>query len=207
MRKSLGGIGSGARENRTSADARGVAVEAAGPKATEAAPPDEEAPAPALEECPSCELKLEKDWSFCSRCGRSLVEDPQKLLNIAFEEGDLDRYLFEGFLTKTVMVVGRELVLRTSIAGDHQKISDYLMEKHGERPTTQAFWDNIRSTASVSLAVVSFDGKPIGDTTEERVDWMMDRGSALTDMILNRVVLFNRAVSAWLQKKNNFLVS
>ncbi len=210
MRRSSG-IGGGARENKVAASAHAAAVSARSGR-----PPDEvdeeeaaveEETASTITECPRCEAKVDDESNFCGKCGRDLMKDAAKFLGIKFEPEDLDAYLFQGFLEKEVPLVGKGLVLRSSISGDHQKISDFLMKEWADKEVTQDFWENLKSTAAITLAIVSFDEKPIGDTVDERVKWMLSMGSALSDMVTQRVVLFNQAVTEWLSKKNTFLAS
>ncbi len=79
-------------------------------------------------------------------------------------------------------------------------------EWHG-KAVTNDFWENLQGTAAVSMGIMSFDGKSPGAKVGERVDWMLGLGSALHDLMTQRVVLFNRAVTEWLQEKNTFLAS
>lgn len=207
------GIGGGARENRRSAAAHSAAMAASHSRPTENEKADQaEAETTKTKDvekskCDRCSREVTEDDNFCGRCGADLLNDPAKRLGITFVPEDFDEYLFRGFLAKEVKVVGKSMVIRSSVAQDHKKISDYLMENWSEKPVAPDFWDNLRGTAAISMALMSFDGHPIPDDVKESVDWLMQRGSALHDMITQRVVLFNRAVTAWLREKDTFLVS
>jgi len=203
-----GGVGGGARENRSAAISRGAAL--AGPVAEkdsgETSAPEESAEA--LEhKCTRCSTVSSEEANFCHKCGKDLLLDPMKKLGIEFTEEDLDQYLFKGYLVKEVKVVGRSLMVRSSLPDDHKQITAYLMDEWNNKPVTQDFWENLRGAASISLCIVSFDGKEIGENVSERVDWMLKIGSALHDMVTQKVVLFNRAITEWLSKKDTFLAS
>jgi hypothetical protein len=202
-----GGIGGGARENRASAISRDAAL--SNPPVeehlSEKAPPEPETDVE--HKCTRCSTISSEEANFCHKCGKDLLLDPMKKLGIEFTEEDLDQYLFKGYLVKEVKVVGRSLMVRSSLPDDHKQITAYLMDEWNNKPVTQDFWENLRGAASISLCIVSFDGKEIGENVSERVDWMLKIGSALHDMITNKVVLFNRAITEWLSKKDTFLAS
>lgn len=205
-----GGVGVAARENRASAVARaaatGAPIEAEDVKEQAESVAEKEADVK-IPVCPRCQKKCPEDYNFCANCGRDLGTDPIKLLGIEFTDDDLDEYIFRGFLVKTVKVIGKDLVVRSSLAQDHRDLSDYLMTHWSDKELTSDFWENLKGSAAISCGVVSFDGKSIGDDLHDRVDWMMKRGAAFHDMISKKVVLFNRAVTEWLNKKNTFLAS
>ena len=158
--------------------------------------------------CPRCGAVAESEHNYCHKCGDDLGRrTPQQMLGIELVPEDLDEYIFKGSLTKAMTCVGKNLTLRSSRAGDHKRINDFLMKDWGDKNVTQDFWDNLKVTAAISLAIVSFDEKAIGTNVQERVDWFLKCGSALTDILTNKVVTYNRAITDWLQDKDLFLGS
>ena len=206
------GIGGGASENKKAAAAHAAALEGASgasrePAEAEVEEEGNEEKQAAPTNCPHCTAKLSDEWNFCAKCGRDLIQDPRKQLRIDFTSEDLDEYLFKGYLTKDIGIVGKSLVLRSSKAEDAKDISAYLMENWNGTQVTSEFWENLQGTAAISLGILSFNEQAIGETVQERVDWMLKLGSALHDLLTQRVVLFNRAVTEWLQEKDTFLAS
>jgi len=207
MRKSSG-IGGGARENRDSAIAYESAISATSRLPEQEPPKEVRADVETkntIEECPVCHAKVSEENNFCAKCGRNLLTSARDRLHLKFADEDLDQYIFRGHVSRTLKVLGRDLVVRSSLSDDHRVISEYLINEWQDKSVTQDFWDNLRGTAAISMAIESFDGKSIGTSVEERVKWMLARGASFSDMVTNQVVLYNRAVTEWLEEKNTFL--
>lgn len=161
-----------------------------------------------LTECKRCGHKADNEANYCPKCGDDLGRRTAKeMLGIELTNEDLDEYIFKGFLLKTVKCLGKNMTMRSSLADDHRKINDFLMKEWGEKQVTQEFWENLKGTAAIALAIEAFDGKPIGDSVKDRVAWLLERGSAMTDLVTTKVVLYNRALTDWIQDKDLFLAS
>lgn len=208
-----GGIGGRARENTSAAAARAVAMGELPPEAQEAEPAQEEIAPPeaSATECQRCNGKVEKEWEFCSRCGTDLArKGAAKALGIEFGDDDVEAYIFKGFVTRTIKFLGtHSLTLRSSMSSDMKAIDNYLINgewrktKDGkELGVGQSYVYQLSILCTTAACLVQVDGTDIGKDLEARIKYLHDRGSAFCDMISERVILFNRAVTRFMEAKN-----
>lgn len=209
-----GGIGSAAPENRIAAEARsqamGVPSETEREAAETVANKAQESDVLVVCPNPTCAMKLEPAWTFCPRCGDDILgkNDPARRLGIALTEEDVESYVFRGFVIRDLPLFGKyKVTARTSIAKDMKAIDKYLMtyvEKE-EKKVSGAVLQNLNQLCIAATAVQSLNGEPVGgkdQSLESKVAWLLERGSAFVDMVSDRVILFNRAVTLHLRKES-----
>lgn len=201
-----GRVGSAAREN----------IRRDEEPALEAKP--EEAPEEELKRCsnPSCREELDSSWYFCAKCGEDLVRGgAAKRLNLEFDETDVQDYLFKGYVVRDLKVLKKHTItVRSSQPKDLKEIDDFIMNgdwmktKDGkERRISDFYMRQMNSLAITAASLMKMDGQPIGDTLKERMDWLTDRGSALVDLLSQRVVWFNQALTDFMKKEDSVLGS
>jgi len=207
-----GGIGAAVPENAAAARAREVAMNPDGAMDEVVA-----APKPVVEEkkelttCPNgrCAKPLQSEWSFCAHCGTDLLRaGAAAKLGIEFTEQDVHDYLFRGYVVRDLKILGNhKITVKSSQPLDADAIDRYLMNgdwaKNNdgtERKISEFYLRQINSLCVTATAVIKFDGASIGDTLEDRIKWLNERGSAVVDMMNSRVVLFNRALTEFLEK-------
>jgi hypothetical protein len=205
-----GGIGSAIPENSTAARARDHAMN---PDAVD----EEERSAVVvakeedLKVCPNprCAKNLITDWNFCAHCGSDLLRAGQAArLGITWTESDIHDYLFKGYVVKNIKILGNhEITLKSSQPQDAAAIDHYLMngawakdEKGADRKISEFYLRQVNSLCVTASSLVKFDGNSIGDSLEARIKWLNERGSALVDMMSNKVVLFNQALTKHLEQ-------
>jgi len=199
------GIGSSAPENaRRSAKAEPASSPA----------PVEEAPAEDLS-CKStfCNAEVPRESGYCGKCGFDQLRGGiEKKLGIdAFGEDDVQDYIFRGYVVRDLKVLGKYLVtLRSSQAKDLQEIDAFIMNgdwsksKDGkDKQVSEFFLRQMNSMALVAMAVQKMDGKSLGETLNDRIAWLMERGSGFVDILSAKVSLFNQALSDHLRKEDS----
>lgn len=213
--KRRGGIGAAAAENAASARARDVAMGDV-PEEPKEKPQEKKEDAPDLKVCPrrSCKQELDSDWSFCARCGTDLLRGgPGKRLGVEFTEEDVQDYLFKGYVVREIKVLGKHVVtLKSSQPKDLEEIDNYLMNgdwtkdaEGNQRAISDFYLQQVNSLAVTAAAVQKIDGKPIGNTVVERLEWLKERGSAFVDLLSQRAVWFNQALTEYLKNEDNIL--
>lgn len=212
-----GGIGGRAHENKEAAASRATAMGIAPePESSEAA---EEAPEihPEVEAtvCSRCKYEVQKEWEFCSACGKEMGrQGPAKTLGIEFGEQDVEDYLFKGFITRPLKFMGSHTItVRSSMASDLKHIDNYLMngawrkpkdkEKASNHDISEGLLRHLNQLCVTAANLLMIDGTSLGETIEARVAYLSEKGSAFVDMATNRVVLFNQAVTRFLEAKNS----
>lgn len=212
------GVGSAAAENVTTAKQRDAAM-GGEPNEGDAAPtPEKDEVVEAKKVCPNeaCKAHLDKGWDFCARCGHDLIRHgAARRLGIEFTEEDIQDYLFKGFVIRELKILGKHTItVRSSQPKDLQEIDDLLMngawvkdEKGEEKVVSNFYFRQMNQLAITAASVLKMDGKPIGSTIEERLTWLSERGSALVDMVSQRVIWFNQALTEYLGKEDSFLGS
>lgn len=213
-----GGIGGAAPENRATAQQRRTAM---------GEPPVEEEPAaeekPAEEEelakvCPNavCQIALDDKWRYCASCGHDLVrEGALKRLGLTFTEGDVQDYLFKGYIVRELTILGKyKIVARSSQTKDLNDVDDYIMngdwlkdEKGTEKQVSDFMMRQVNVLCITAMSVQKFDGKSIGEKLVDRIKWFEERGAAFTDLAASKVTLFNQALTDYLKKEDNILGS
>lgn len=199
------------------------------PAQTEESVPDEPKPAPKVEPdiepeegggsvCPNpmCRAPLSEGWDYCAKCGRDLVrEGPAKRLKISFTEEDVQDYVFRGYVIRDIKIMGRyTMTLKSSQPKDLEEIDDFVMNgswtktKDGKDKSLSEFYVRQMNSMAVTAATVQkMDGKSIGDTLADRIEWLNERGSAFVDLLSQKVVWFNQALTEYLQREDTILGS
>jgi len=161
---------------------------------------------------PWCKEKVKKEWRHCPRCGHDQsMGDPEKRLGIKLTEEDISDYLFKGFITKEIKILGRhKATMKSGQPKDLQEIDAYLMngdwskDEHGEeRRISDFFMKQMNAMCQTAACVVKVDGEFIGDSLEDRMKWLLERGSGFVDMLSQRVSWFNQAISKFLDNEDN----
>jgi len=214
---SRGGIGGGAVENESSSMARESAM-----SATSTTPEPEKKAAPKekvteeLKACPTCRKELADAWSFCAACGTDLVRGgAAKRLGIEFGEEDLNAYLFKGFVIRDIPILGKhQITTKSSQPTDLDAIDRYIMNGDwgktadgAERKVSDFYLRQMNALCVTASAIIKVDGESIGDSLEQRIAWMSERGSAFVDIVSQRVTLFNQALTQFLKDEDTFLGS
>lgn len=209
----VGGVGAAAHENVDSARKREVAM-GVPPEPSEPTEPEvAEDPDENLLVCPNerCLTTLKDEWDFCAKCGRDLVrEGAAKRLGLSFSDEDVQDYIFKGYIVRDLKVLGNHTATaKTSQPTDLHEVDQYIMEGKwaknedgSERKVSDFYMRQVNSLAFTAASIQKFDGESIGKTFEERMAWLMARGSALADMLSTRVVWFNQAVTKFLESKD-----
>lgn len=211
-----GGIGSGVHENADSARQREIAMNPdAALEREEAATAADEKVVEELKVCPNgrCTKDLRDEWNYCAHCGADLMRSGAlKRLGVTFGDDEMGDYIFKGYVVKELKILGKHsITVKSSQASDTSEIDDYLLNgswrknKIGETKNVSQFYLQQMQTACVTaMSVMKFDGQSIGNTLEERVKYLMERGSAFVDLISSRVVLFNQALLQHLKDADAF---
>lgn len=213
--RGAGGIGAAAPENDRSARARAHAIDPDHKEPAEAAKPvvsdDGE-----LKACPRCRTELKVEWNFCMRCGADLIRGgAAKYLGITFTEEDVHDYLFRGYITREVAVFGKfKVTLKSSQPTDIDEIDRYVMtgpwrkgEKGVTREVSNFYLEQINTLCMTAACAQKFNGESMGATLEQRMEWLMARGSALVDQMGQKAILFNRAITDHLKAADTVLGS
>lgn len=206
-----GGIGSRAAENSVAARSRAVAMGAPIDEATdeplEAHP--ETNPDPVPQACTRCGNPTTEAQNYCARCGADLMRgDFAARLGVKFTDEDIEDYVFRGYVMRDVSVYGKHTVtVKSSQPSEGKDIDDHHMngawrkEKDGSpRNVSELMSREQRQLALTATLVVKFDGKSIGDNFQTRLKWLEDHGSAFVDLLSQKAIWFNRALSTHLQK-------
>jgi hypothetical protein len=214
-RSRVGGIGAAAQENAQTAQQRETAMGVA-PQTEEAleASVEEETEAE-LTVCPNelCSAALDSEWDYCAKCGRDLVrEGPAKRLGLTFTDEDVQDYIFKGFIVRDLKVLGSHTATtKSSQPSDLHEIDEFVMngewaknEDGSERKISEFYMRQMNTLAFTAAAVLKFDGKAIGETLNDRMKWLMERGSHLADLLSSRVIWYNQAVTKFLEAKDTF---
>ena len=214
-----GGIGAAAPGNAVTARQREMAInpDAAlqqavdeAEAATSGAEPEKEE---AQEVCGNarCGAKLKTAWNFCAKCGQDLLKgSPAEQLGITFTEEDMSSYLFKGYVVRDLPLLGQHKVtVKSSQPKDMNDIDDYVMNgdwnkaKGGEeRGVSEFYMRQMNSLCITAASVQKFDGTSIGETMTERIDWLNEKGSAFVDMVSQRAVWFNQALTDYLRDED-----
>jgi hypothetical protein len=211
------GIGGSARENTEAARAHAVAMAGGvAPAEKEDELGVEKKKEPELKNCPHCHVELDDEWNFCAKCGEDLQrQDYAKKLGIELSDKDVQDYIFKGFVTKEMKILGdHTLVVKSSQPSDADTIDEWMMNgkwrknKDGSAKSISDFYFRQMQSLSVSaMSTLKMDGELTGDDFDVRFQWLNSRGSALVDMITEKVVFFNRALTSYLKDRNNILGS
>jgi len=175
-------------------------------------------PEPELGICPrlGCPQVVEKAWNYCPRCGEDLLKDDiLKKLGISFTEDDLSDYLFRGYIVRDLKILGKHtMTIKSSQPQDLDEIDRVIMQgkwtknKDGsERKVSEFYLRQMNAICVSAVSIVKIDGESIGDTIEERVKYLNERGAAFLDILSQRVTWFNRALTEYLQKEDASLGS
>ena len=220
-KQTRGGIGGSATENSANATQRVAAMDPRAPLKKEELPP-EEAPKESVEVakdvCPAtlCGAEVEENWNFCPICKTDLLHgSAAKRIGIELGEGDLSDYLFKGYITRDVKVLGKySITLKTSQPSDLEEIDAYIMngkwgknEDGTDRKISDFYMRQMNAMCMTAAAMVMFNGEPVGDSLDKRVDWLRARGASLVDILSQRVSLFNQSIAEFLQKEDTVLKS
>lgn len=201
-----GGIGGAAAENAESAKHRAYAIDPnAAETPAEAEAPSDDAPKEHTT-CPNarCGCELKDEWNFCSKCGQDLIRGgAAKKLGIEWKEDDLHSYIFKGFIVRDLKVLGTHTVtVKSGQAQDTAEIDDYMMngpwrknDKGEPKLISDFYFKQMNSMCVTAASVQKLDGALIGKTLEERIKYLLERGSAFADLLSNKVWLFNQAVT------------
>lgn len=153
----------------------------------------------------------EDELSEAEKRSLKVLEDAKKTLGITLNERDLEDYLFRGFVTREVPVLGRKVLVKSSQPKDHAEIDTLMMngdwakgKDEKERRVSDFYMTNYNAICLAASCLVKFNNESIGETLEERVAWLEEKGSALVDMLVRKVNLFNNAVAAFLEKKDTY---
>lgn len=169
--------------------------------------------------CPNtrCAAEAKDEWNFCAKCGQDLLRTgtAAKKLGISFAEEDIQDYLFKGFVSRELKLLGKHSVLvKSSQAEDLAEIDNYIMnggwakdDEGKERRVSDFYMRSMNGLCVTAAAVMKLDGDPIGETLEQRIAYLSGKGSAFVDLLTTRVTLFNRALTEYLQKIDNVLGS
>lgn len=165
---------------------------------------------------PSCRAQVESAWSYCPRCSCDLMRDgADGRLGISFTEDDLSDYLFKGYISRDVKVLGKHhATMKSSQPKDLEAIDSYLMngdwaknEDGSDRKISEFYMRQMNMLCITAASVIKVDGESIGDTLDARMRWLMERGSAFVDMLSAKVSLFNQGLTEYLKKEDTVLGS
>lgn len=211
-----GGVGGRASENEAAASARAQAMgdpprkdeaESERRQATDAQS-SKEAP---HSRCPGCEGDVHDEHDYCPKCGRDLLrKSAAEQLGIEFTEEDIEAYLFRGYVVREVKLFrGHTMTVKSSQPSDLSEIDDFIMngswsktEDGRERKISDFYLRQMNMMAITAACAQKIDGYDIGGTVEERVNYFLDKGSALVDMASKCVTLFNQAITDFLSKED-----
>lgn len=205
------GIGGGAKENAAESTARARAMGDALPTPDEEKSDAkvEEKSTPVLTKCPNdkCRTDLLDEWNFCAKCGRDLVmtKEPTKFLGIEpFTEADVEDYLFKGFIVRELPMLGtHRLRVKTSQPKDMKDVDGFFTAgEYKDKPIGSELYRNLFGMATAAACVFAIDGQEIGKDLKDRMKWLEEKGAAFVDMAIQRVVIFNRAFTTFLEAKN-----
>lgn len=208
-----GGIGSRAHENAATARQREAALN---PDTVDEAPKG--AAEPVREElkiCPNtrCRTKLDDEWQHCAKCGADLVRGgAAKRLGIEFTEQDLQTYVFKGFVVRELSVLGKfKMTVKTSQAADVRDMDNYIVNGQwaknadgSQRSISEFYIKQINQLAITAACTMKFNGDSIGETLDQRMMWLQEKGAALLDLLSLRVQLFNQAFTEFLNRSDSF---
>ena len=217
---SPGGIGGRARGNAATAHQREVALGRHEEDLEEPAVQEEASDVHTEEskKCASatCTAELEPQWEYCPRCGADQIRGgAAKKLGIEFSEEDIQDYLFKGYVIRDIKILGKHTAtMRSSQAKDLGEIDEVIMNgkwmktKEGKDKQISDFYlRQMNAMALTAIAVRKVGGQSIGETLEERMDWLQERGSAFVDILAQKVTLFNRALTEYLKEEDSVLGS
>jgi len=155
-------------------------------------------------ECNSCLKEIEKDLSYCPHCGLKNGDRPAKLdLGVEISDSDLEHYLFDGIIKKDMEVVKGKLTvtLKTLTVKEEKDINKLLAEKmKQDGGLTQKEYQDEQASIMTAFQLEFINGKPIGDTSDKRIEYIENLGSLLLNVIIAKVNLFNRAVEEILRE-------
>lgn len=214
---SVGGIGGRSQENASTAHQRNVAM---GREEQDESLVNPNVPIKAKEEpiatCANvlCNSDLEIGWTFCPKCGGDVSKpDAAKQIGIEIGDADLQDYLFKGYVVKDLKLLGSHTVtLRSSQAKDLKEIDDLIVNgdwlkdgKGNERQVSDYMLRQMNALCLTAMSVQKVDNKSIGESLEDRVAWLEERGSAFVDMLAERVRLFNISITEYIKKEDSIL--
>jgi hypothetical protein len=216
------GIGGGASENATAAKKRSVAMNPDEQSAKEEAV-SPTTPEPSEDEyrtrCPNVGCGSEitnKKWNYCPTCSTDLMLGGfENRLGIDLGEDDLSDYLFKGYITRDVKVLGKHVAtMKSAQPRDLQEIDSYIMngdwakdEDGKDRKISEFFMRQMNALCNTASCVMKIDGESIGDSLESRMEWLMERGSAFVDILSQKVSWYNQALTEFLKKEDTVLGS
>lgn len=210
-RQTSGGVGSSAKENRP----RSVVREE---EASSSEPEGSEETEKVRNKCPNtvCGAPVEVSWSYCPRCRTDLLRDgAAERLGLKFNEEDLSDYLFKGYISREIKLLGRHnATIKSGQPKDLNAIDNYIMngswskdENGDDRKVSDFFIRQMNAICQTASCVIKIDGEAIGDSFEKRVEWLMERGSAFVDILCEKVSLYNQALGDFLKKEDSILGS
>lgn len=191
------------------------------PTPIETAPPEEKVEEPEHEEVQVClndvcKVDVKPEWNFCPQCNMDLLRGgPAKKIGVEFTEDDLSDYLFKGYIVKKIKLLGKHTVmLKSSQPKDLESIDNYIMNGNWgknaddtDRKVSDFYMRQVNAMCMTAASVAQMDGESIGESLDDRMEWLRERGSSFVDILSGRVALFNQAIVAYLKKEDTILGS
>ena len=170
-------------------------------------------PEPASEACQRCRAPAPQSHNFCAKCGTDLMRgDFAARLGIKFSDTDVEDYVFRGYVARDLKIYGtHKITVKSSQPSDSLDIDEHVMNgewrknKDGtEKVISEIGQRDQRMLALTATLVLKLDGKSIGDDHVARIKYLNERGSAFVDLVAQKAMWFNRALTTHLQKADAF---
>jgi len=159
-----------------------------------------------------CRATVPAEASFCAKCGFDQLRGGlTKKLGIGeFTEEDVQDYIFRGYVVRDLKLMGKHMVtLRSSQARDLKEIDAFIMNGEWtktsdgkDKQISEFFLRQMNAMSLTAMSIQKMDGKSIGESLADRVRWLEERGSALVDMLAQKVSLFNQALTDYLRQED-----
>lgn len=214
------GVGGGASENVTTAHQRDAAMNPDAPleEVREESSPKEEKEFVVSDKCPSasCRKVIDKEWKFCAACGQNILnEGLASKLGIKLGEEDLSDYLFKGYITRDIKILGKhKATMKSGQPKDLEAIDNYIMngswgkdDDGNDRKISDFFMRQVNAMCQTAACVVKVDGESIGETLDERMAWLKERGSSFVDILSQKVSWYNQALTEFLNDEDTVMGS
>jgi len=161
-----------------------------------------------------CNSHVPMDAAFCSKCGFDQLRGGvmKKLGLDPFTDEDVQDYIFRGYVVRDLKVIGKHTVtMRSSQAKDLREIDTYIMTGSWskgadgkERQISEFFLRQMNALCMTAMSIQKVDGQSIGQTLQDRMTWLEERGSAFVDILAQKTSLFNQALTDHLKKEDTF---
>lgn len=154
------------------------------------------------DKCPACGAEIGEEFLFCGMCGVELGrKNISKSIGIELTEDDVSEYFFKGYIVKEIEIAhGKKGLFKTLLPKEMDELESKMMDRFRDKDVSQSQWSNISAITGLSYGWVKFDGVKLGETANERFDYLMEKmGPHVIDIASKKWTILNRSVQAMLE--------